>query len=328
MLVYLFNILLLVAGIFSNLSESGWIDGYTRAVFIEFTIYNPNVDLFTVAMYLFEFTGTGGVFPMHHEFTSSLYHYSTDYTIYTAICEVLFVCFTITFIYNEVKRLKKVGKSEYLSGFWTYIEVIQIVLSLAILALFLKRIFAVDSVMQKFRETDGKSFVNFYSAILWDFAFSYVTAALIGLVTMKGIKFLQFNQRIRIISGTLRHVRAPLVATLLMFAIVTAAFAQSSYILFGTNLKNYKSFGDSWVAIIIVMLGEGDNEDLQSLYRYLGPLFVMMVTMLCTYGMMVMMTTVINIGRLETKHKLMKSKSKFELLQYVISKVKMVLNVP
>lgn len=319
--------MLLVADIFSSLSDSGWIDGYTRAVFIEFTIYNPNVDLFTVALYLFEFTGTGGVFPAHHEFTSSLYHYSTNYTTFAAICEVIFVCFTIAFIYIEVKRLKILGKSEYFRGFWSNIEMIQIVLSLAILVLFLKRIFSVNSVMEKFLKTDGKSFVNFYSTIMWDFLFSYATAALIGLVTLKSLKLLRFNQRIQIISETLRHVQSPLCGYLIIFAIVTIAFAQTSFILFGSTYTHYKSFGDSWVATIIVLLGEGDNEDLQRSHRYLGPLYISMVVMFCTYGMVVMITAILNIGRLETKHKLLKSKTQFEIVKYVISKVKIALNV-
>ena len=38
-----------------------WIDYYTRAVFLEFTVYNPNVNLFSYVNYLMEFPATGGI---------------------------------------------------------------------------------------------------------------------------------------------------------------------------------------------------------------------------------------------------------------------------
>lgn len=46
----------------SNLRETNWIDRYTRAVFVEFNMYNPNVNLWGVSLYLLEFIPTGGKF--------------------------------------------------------------------------------------------------------------------------------------------------------------------------------------------------------------------------------------------------------------------------
>jgi polycystin 1L2 len=50
----------------SNLSELhklGWIDNKTRAVFIQLSLYNPNVQLFTSVTFLIEFLSTGGIYP-------------------------------------------------------------------------------------------------------------------------------------------------------------------------------------------------------------------------------------------------------------------------
>ena len=48
-------------GNLSALRQLNWIDGQTRAVVIQFTIYNPNVQLFTAGTLLTEFLSTGGV---------------------------------------------------------------------------------------------------------------------------------------------------------------------------------------------------------------------------------------------------------------------------
>lgn len=43
------------------LHNSSWIDSNTRAVVVEFNLYNPNLNLWGVCMYLIEFLQTGGI---------------------------------------------------------------------------------------------------------------------------------------------------------------------------------------------------------------------------------------------------------------------------
>jgi hypothetical protein len=47
----------------SQLHQLEWIDEKTRAVMIQFSLYNPNVQLFTSVTFLIEFLSTGGVIP-------------------------------------------------------------------------------------------------------------------------------------------------------------------------------------------------------------------------------------------------------------------------
>lgn len=307
--------------------SSEWIDGFTRAVFLEFTLYNPNVDLFTVVVYLFEFTTVGRVFLMHNEFTSRLYHYSSDTDILIACCEVLFLLFNIAFIYVEIKKLRQKGKSEYFTDFWSYIEIIQIALAIVLFGMFIKRIHSVNNVIEEFEASKGQYFVNFYSAMFWDFVFGYISASLIGLVTIKSVKHLRFNQRTKIISTTFSVIKSVILGYVFMFALTTIAFAHVSFLMFGSDMEDYQTFGDCWINVIIILLGEGDYVGVQESYRFIGPLFIVAVIMICQYGLMVMMTTILNIGRLEARYKLMKKKNKFELFNYIGSKVKLVLNI-
>ena len=47
----------------SSLRDLSWIDGQTRAVFIDLSVFNPNVQLFTAVTLLVEILSTGGVHP-------------------------------------------------------------------------------------------------------------------------------------------------------------------------------------------------------------------------------------------------------------------------
>jgi hypothetical protein len=50
---------------FLDMWEEGWVDPQTRAVIIDFTVYNPSRQLMTVVKVLAEFTAMGKVLPSH-----------------------------------------------------------------------------------------------------------------------------------------------------------------------------------------------------------------------------------------------------------------------
>ena len=68
--LYLWTLMLLFAitgtemttaeDVINFLQNSSWIDSNTRAVLIEFNLFNPNMNLWGVSMYLIEFLQTGG----------------------------------------------------------------------------------------------------------------------------------------------------------------------------------------------------------------------------------------------------------------------------
>ena len=50
----------------SQLHQLQWIDGQTRAVIIQISLYNPSEQMFTSVTFLAEFLSTSGVFPQAH----------------------------------------------------------------------------------------------------------------------------------------------------------------------------------------------------------------------------------------------------------------------
>jgi len=47
----------------TRLREENWLDLRTRAIFLEFTVYNPNANLFASAIMVTEFPATGAAVP-------------------------------------------------------------------------------------------------------------------------------------------------------------------------------------------------------------------------------------------------------------------------
>jgi polycystin 1L2 len=59
----------------SMLQKLSWLDKQTRAVIIQLSLYNPNVNLFIFVTILAEFLPTGGVFPSARVEPLSLLNY-------------------------------------------------------------------------------------------------------------------------------------------------------------------------------------------------------------------------------------------------------------
>lgn len=49
----------LILSTLESLSRSRWLDSHTRAVFVEFSVYNANVNLFCIVTLLFETAAVG-----------------------------------------------------------------------------------------------------------------------------------------------------------------------------------------------------------------------------------------------------------------------------
>ena len=59
----------------AELKRRGWIDKSTRAVYIEFTLYNAPANLIAPTAVLLEFPGTGGIVSSIHTFPIQLLRY-------------------------------------------------------------------------------------------------------------------------------------------------------------------------------------------------------------------------------------------------------------
>ena len=63
----------------NKLQSLRWTDDLTRAVFVELSLYNPHVNLFTMVVLVFEFTPLGNAKVQPHLWTMKLYRSVNDF---------------------------------------------------------------------------------------------------------------------------------------------------------------------------------------------------------------------------------------------------------
>ena len=89
--------------ILKDLNTKGWTDRYTRAIFTEFSIYNPNTNLFSVVNLLFEQLPTGALFPYPSILSLRLFRYTGGEMFFVLGCEIVYLLFCVFFIFKEIK---------------------------------------------------------------------------------------------------------------------------------------------------------------------------------------------------------------------------------
>ena len=304
------------------LKNTDWLDDHTRVIFVEFTLYNPNVDLFSVVMILFEFTNIGGVFPSHHIFTAKLDHYSSGIGPYVAVCEVLFLLFNIAFTYIEVKRYRKIGRNEYFKDKWSIADIVQIVLAYTVIALFFQRLIAVNSALGQFRVSNGTSFISFYPAIVSDQILGYIMAFLVSVVIVKFLKLLTFNKKMFMIGDTMALSKHTLFGFAIIFVIFMIAFGHFTTLAFGPFLSVYQSFGTSLQTLFQFAIDSSDIIDLYNISHILGPVYFIGFILFSKWCLLQIFTAVLNFGISASKAKTAMRQNKFELVDYIVGKVK------
>jgi polycystin 2 len=89
-----------------DLKRYKWIDENTRAVIIDFTVYNGNVNLFNQIRLMMEFSPGGGIINSWTVRTSKLLRYVSNFDYFIASCEALFVCFILFYTIEESLDVK------------------------------------------------------------------------------------------------------------------------------------------------------------------------------------------------------------------------------
>ncbi|XP_047108772.1 polycystin-2-like [Schistocerca piceifrons] len=109
--------------IVASLKKNLWINRSTRAVFLDFTVYNANINLFCVIKLLFELPPTGGVLSSHDFTTMKLIRYVEPLDYAVMGFEFLFIFFVLFFTMEEVIEMM-FFKLQYLFHFWNYIDLV------------------------------------------------------------------------------------------------------------------------------------------------------------------------------------------------------------
>ncbi|XP_078607411.1 polycystin-1-like protein 2 isoform X2 [Branchiostoma floridae x Branchiostoma japonicum] len=255
--------------IIEDLEMEQWIDSYTRAIFIELIVFNPNANLFSVVSLLAEFPGLGKVYTSHEVTTVRLYLYQTMWSFFVLAFQIIFVLVTFIFVYREVNRIMLMG-TDYFRLFWNLVELCVCLLSLAQIGLQLYTLYIILD-FNKAGTTSDRSYSKYKQAASWDQLNTYVQAWLVCAATLKLMHLCRFNKHVERSAHTLTRSAKPMLNYMIIFVIYVSAFCMLTYLVLGASLEGYAPYITNVETMLGVMLGGFDYNALSDAHGFLGP---------------------------------------------------------
>lgn len=258
----------------NKLQTNDWIDEFTVAVFIEFSVHEPSSRLFNFAKYLYERLPTGGVITTVDVQTLALYPPSDEsFNTFYEVCHLLFVVCIIILLSLELRELKR-QKRAYFTQIWNWVHILQILTSISAGVMVLLKAKQTSSYVRRVQQNPYDNYSPDRIARLSEYE-NYLLALVIFIVTIRLLKLVKFNPHICQMAGTLRRSGRSLISFGAVFANSLLAFSLAGGLAFGVTIKSFSSFYQSLGTVIQMSIGGKLNfPQVKLQHQILGPLFL------------------------------------------------------
>ncbi|KAM6123058.1 polycystin-2-like protein 2 [Phoenicopterus ruber ruber] len=281
------------------LRQNSWLTRGTRVVFIDFSTYNANINLFCIIRLVVEFPATGGALSSSHIYSVKLLRYVTYYDYFLASCEIVFCLFIITFTIQETIKIVKL-KKDYFRSAWNWLDLLLLVVSILAIAFNIYRTVEVSLLMEELL-SDAHVYPNFYFLAFWQVLYNDMIAVNIFFAWIKIFKYISFNKTMTQLSSTLSRCAKDIIGFAIMFLIIFFAYAQLGYLVFGSQVEEFSTFQNCIFTQFRIVLGDFNFETIEAANRILGPVYFITFVFFVFFVLLNMFLAIINDTYSEVK---------------------------
>ncbi|XP_047496061.1 polycystic kidney disease protein 1-like 2 [Penaeus chinensis] len=307
------------------LQKLDWIDKSTRAVMLEFSTFNANINLFATASVIAEFNEGGGIVPKWRFEPIRLLPKTGAAGYIVTLSEIIFVVCTVIFTLKELWKIKK-QKCLYFTSYWNIAEICILVTSYATVGVYVYRFLLTQEALDIFEETYGNGYIRLDSAALMDQFYLYLVAIICFFSTLKLIKLLQFNKRMDVLALTIRLCWDELSIFFVAFGIIFFAFSCLFYFMFLMQLQEFARFIAAVETCFKMMLGKF-NFEAMNIANPMSPILFFAFSVINSMILINIMLTIILKAFNDVKVDLEKRENKYDVIDFVWSSVRRALRV-
>ena len=138
-----------------RLREQNWLDDLSRALVVEFAVYNANSNLFTVVKIIVETPATGGIFLKAFVESFKPYPYVDAWDFILLVLQIGWVLLIIYFMVVSVAELVK-KRFGYFREFWNCVQSIIIIMSITAIIMNIMRTASVIKAVENMKNNKGR----------------------------------------------------------------------------------------------------------------------------------------------------------------------------
>ncbi|XP_028291886.1 polycystic kidney disease protein 1-like 2 [Gouania willdenowi] len=277
-----------------HLFSSKWLDTYTRALIVEFTVYNANVNLFCMVTLMLE-TAAVGVFQFHNELQSiRLYQSTSGLPIFVMAAEIIYLLFVLYYMFLQGK-LMRTQRWMYFKNMWNLLELSIIMLTWSAVAVFIIRTVFGNRDLDYYQNHKDK-FASFYQTASADCVLNYLIAFIVLLSTVKLWRLLRLNSKMNMLTATLQRASGDIFSFLVVIIVMLIAYSFTSNVLYGWKISSYKTLFDAVMTIICLQVGMFNYSEVLDNTSLLGGLLFGSCVIFMTYVVLNLFISVILVA--------------------------------
>lgn len=302
-------------GVLTETLSQGWIDRQTRAVVIEFTVFNINTNLISIATFFYEVLATGAAYTTKKVETLELYSTESSSREFYLICQFLFMAMTTFYLVLLLINLFR-QRTAFFKSPWNMIEFLQIVSSVTSFAFYMLK---AKSILKSIKaiQSNPYAIVNFHSSLSWAEWENASIAVAIFMATLKFLHLIRFNTHVIYLFSSFRQSAGNQLSFLFIFFLTFNSFATSGIRLFGPSTHIYSSYLRATVSQFEFLLGKAvPLEELRTVNRILGPAFAFLYMLMMTILLMNMLISMLNESYSDAKTNVEESAEDLEIAHY------------
>uniref|UniRef100_A0A3B3YM87 Polycystic kidney disease 1a n=1 Tax=Poecilia mexicana TaxID=48701 RepID=A0A3B3YM87_9TELE len=233
-----------------QLQQLHWIDHRTRAVCVEFSLYNVNTNLLAVFRFLFEF-------PVSERAQSSL-----ELSVLTLwpiagldlqlLLTLVLLCLILYFLARGMLGLLREGYT-YLLSSWRALGVCKLCLAASVCGLHLSRSVMARQQWTLFLKRRRDAFTDFYPLARQSQLYTVMSAMLLFILVLKASHQLRFLREWAVFGRALRRSAWELLGVVSALLLLLLAYSHAGHLLFHSVLDSYGSMS----AACLSLLGAG-----------------------------------------------------------------------
>ena len=120
-------------GVLGETFGHGWVDRQTRAVILEFAVFNINTNLLSIATHFYEVIATGAAYTNRRVDTLELYTTDSGSVMFYLICQFLFMAMILYYLIIMLFHLYK-QRLGFFKSVWNMVDFLMIISSVASVA--------------------------------------------------------------------------------------------------------------------------------------------------------------------------------------------------
>ncbi|XP_053393015.1 uncharacterized protein LOC123564401 isoform X2 [Mercenaria mercenaria] len=240
--------------IFDELVQFTWFDVQTRAVILEFTLYNANTNLFVYSKFAAEFPEFGGFLPYLDIQVFRLFLNTGSKGDFLLFLQFFFLLFVIAATFALAYQMFTDVKA-FFKSVWNMLDIVALIMSYTTISIFIYKIFIIRKTIEVF-ENDKNEYVGFENLAFYDFITNTAYGVLVFLLSVRVSRILGYSGKINEMAAVISHAASDLYGFLLIFAITYFSYVICGTLLFGKEQEKYKDVFQTYGTLTEAIIGK------------------------------------------------------------------------